>query len=291
MAQQRDSIRDLCPPWLQRGVYEKYMYNFGLAEDVLLEKMYQATVAHMPGEGTVTANPYIGLDRVMPQGPFEADADYSVRLQRAFDAWQRAGSRRAVMSQALTYVADYEIETGTLRPRASCVSVSNGGTWATWDTYYNTSDITEAPDHARVTPENWDFDGNLTKWWRVWLVVFLATDSPVQKAATFGSGKKFGDSTMCFGFNLSSRFFDGYRALVRLWKSANAYYPWLIFSFDTGDSIYSPNVASGAGNPDPTWKRWSKNVGGCMVASRPVDSRFVDGTGIYATNCTIPLWT
>lgn len=286
MAQQRDAIKELCPPWLQRGTYEKYMYNFGLAEDVLLEKMYQATVAHMPGEGTVTANPYIGLDRVMPQGPFEADADYSVRLQRAFDAWQRAGSRRAVMSQALTYVADYEIETGALRPRASCVSVSNGGTWATWDTYYNTSDITQAPDHARVTPENWDFDGDLTKWWRVWLVVFLATDSPVHPGDTWGTGT-WGSTSRSWGFNLPSTFFDGYRALVRLWKSANAYYPWLIFSFDTSDNIYSPNV-QGA---EPTWKRWSTNVDGVMVASRPADSRFVDGSGFYDTNCTIQVRT
>ncbi len=286
MSQQRDAIKDLCPPWLSKGTYEKYMYNFGLSEDVLLEKMDQASRAHMPGQGTVTALPYIGLDRVMPQGPFEADADYARRLQKSLETWQRAGSRRAVMSQALTYIADYEIETGALRPRAASVSVSNGGTWATWDTYYNTSDITKAPAHTRVTLQNWDWDGNLTKWWRVWLIVFLATDSPVQPGDTWGTGT-WGDTSRSWGFNLPSTFFDGYRALVRLWKSANAYYPWLIFSFDTSVNIYSPNV-QGA---ESTWKRWSTNVGGCMVASRPADSRFVDGTGIYDANCRIPVRT
>lgn len=287
---QRDTIKELSPPWLATGVFEKYMYNFGLSEDVLLDKLDQAMMAHIPGQGTRTALPYLGLDRVMPQGPFEADADYERRLQGAYDAWQRAGSRRAVMSQALTYVADYEVESGTMRPRATCVSVSNGGAWATWDTYYSASDITLAPAHVRIASANWDFDGNLTKWWRVWLVVFLATDSPVQPGDTWGTGT-WGDSSRSWGFNLPTSFFTGYRALVRLWKSANAYYPWLIFSFDTGDSVYSPNVASGAGNADPTWKRWSKKVDGIMVASRPADSRFIDGTGRYDSNCTIPLWT
>ncbi len=291
MVQQRDAIKELSPPWLSSGNAEKYLYNFGLSEDVLLEKLNQGMKAHMPGLGDSSASPYIGLDRVMPQGPFEDDASYASRLQAAFDTWQRAGSRRAVMSQALIYVADYATETSAQRARATTVSCSSAGTWATWDTYYNTSNIKNAPAHARVGPANWDWDGTFL-WWRAWLVVFLPSTSVVQPGPVFGAaGVTIGDSTLSIGFSNPSTFFDGYRALVRLWKSRNTYYPWLIFSFNVSDSIYSPNVASGSGNPDSTWAKPAVTVNGVAVSPYPSQSRFVDGTGIYDSNCTIQVRT
>jgi hypothetical protein len=94
-----------------------------------------------------------------------------------------------------------------------------------------------------------------------------------------------GDDSISIGFNISSSFFNSLRSLIRIWKSANTYYPWFIFSFNAGaggiGDDYSPNSSIGAGNPDGTWGRWGKTVAGVVVQSRPDDSRFVDGTGIY----------
>lgn len=299
MAQQRDAIKDLCPPWLSKGTYEKYMYNFGLSEDALLEKMDQATRAHMPGEGTETALPYIGLDRVMPQGPFEENAAYANRLTQAFDAWQRAGSRRAVMSQALTYLGDYATATANTAqvPRAVTVSCSSAGEYATWDTYYNTSDISEAPAHIRIAPTNWGFDeDDYSKWWRTWLTVFLPADSPVQPGPAWGaSGYVWGDTSISWGFGNPAALFTAFRALVFLWKSATTWYPWFIFSFNVNDSSAgnecSPNSGIGTGNADQTWQRFGTTVAGVRVPSRPAGTRFMWGTGIYSSNCTIPLRT
>jgi len=63
VTQFRDIIKLLSPPWLATGVAEKYMYAIGLGVDLLCEKLNEAMRAHMPGEGTYTALPYIGADR------------------------------------------------------------------------------------------------------------------------------------------------------------------------------------------------------------------------------------
>lgn len=299
MAQQRDAIKVISPPWLSAGTAERYMYSLGLASDATIEKLNQAVHAWMPGQGTDTALPYIGLDRVMPQGPFEAVSDYARRLQKSLGTWQRAGRRLAVMSQALTYLGDYvTAPTGAAQvPRAVTVSCSSGGEYATWDTYYNTSDVTKAPAHVRIAPSNWGFDADdYSKWWRTWLTIFLPATSQVQPGPAWGTaGVKWGDSSICWGFSISSLLFTGFRALVALWKSANTWYPWFIFSFNVNDSSTgsecSPNSAIGSGNADTSWQRFGKNVAGVRVPSRPTDTRFVWGTGIYDSDCTIPLWT
>lgn len=294
--QQRDVVLALSPPWLATGNNERYMYTLGLSLDVLLEKLNQAMRAHMPGQGTATALPYIGLDRNMPQGPFESDDDYALRLTKAYDAWQRAGTRRAVLGQALTYLglSTQAVEGTAQVPTGVIVSTSSAGTYAVWDWYYNTSDVDQEPNHKRVAPANWNWDGDYT-WWRAWLIAFLPASHAVQPGPVFGAaGVVIGDEDLSIGFTYPASFFTAYRALVKLWKSANTYYPWLIFSFDvndggTGDD-YSPNSVLGTGNPNGTYGRWGVTVAGIVTASRPDDSRFVDGPATYL-NCYTPTST
>lgn len=299
MAQQRDAVKELSPPWLADGTAERYMYNLGLSCDANLEKLNQAVRAWMPGKGTPTANPYIGLDRVMPQGPFELNDDYARRLQKSLATWQRAGSRRAVMSQALTYLGDYAIapDTTPMVPRAVTVSVSGDGTYAVWDTYYNRSDLTKAPAHARVTPTNWEFDDpDYRRWWRAWLTIFLPPTSAVQPPPKWGqAGLKWGDASVSWGFGNPASLFTAFRALVFLWKSATTWYPYFLFSTEVADSSAgsecSPNSLPGSGNADSSWRRWGKTVDGVRVPAHPADIRFVWGTGIYSAFCTEPVRT
>lgn len=289
--QQRDVIKDISPPWLSKGTNERYMYNFGLANDALLEKMNQAMRAHMPGLCTPTALPYIGKDRIMTQGPAESNDSFSDRLSRAFDAWQHAGSRQAVMSQALIYVDQFAVVDTDQVPRCVTVSTSAAGTWATWDTYYNTSNINEAPAHVSITPSNWNWDNHYL-WWRAWLILFFDPASTLGPAPAFGEPSVTigGNSNICIGLNITSSFFVTLRALIRLWKSANTYYPWFIISFNAGaggvGDEYSPNSVLGTGNPNGTYGRFGHTVAGVYVAARPNDNRFVDGTGIYQS-CSI----
>lgn len=186
----RDSVKEISPPWLANdspatngaplGVGGRYMYTLGLMFDLLLEKMNQSMKARMPTLCDPSCLPFIGLDRVMPQGPGESNASYAVRLQRAFQTWQHAGSRGAVMGQVSVYLdayAAYQTELAGQLPVITIVGDSGTGV-TTWDTYYNTSDpTTEPPAHARIDSGNWNWDGAY-QFWRAWLVMFWAL-SPI----------------------------------------------------------------------------------------------------------------
>lgn len=193
-AQQRDVIKDLSPPWLSSGEAEKLMYNFGLAGDTLIEKLNQAMRAHMPGAGTSTALVYIGNDRVIPRGPYESDQDYAGRLQRAFEAWQRAGSRRAVLSQVLAYLKTADAPANA--PLAAIV----GGVVPTWDVYYSQAgvqDVTGPPAHIVTAAHRFNWDGDFSKWWRAWLVIYVHSVDTGRSGATasFASSAGFASVT------------------------------------------------------------------------------------------------
>jgi hypothetical protein len=173
---QRDAIKELSPPWLAAGNAERLMYEFGLCGDVLIEKLNQAMHAHMPGQGTSTALVYIGSDRAIPRGPYESNSDYAGRLTKAFDSWQRAGMRRAIMSQVAAYLS-LTAET-TPGPMVAIV----GGTAPSWDIYNVGDDVSEPAIHYVPASRNWDWDGHPEQWWRAWLVIY------VQSASTGNTG-------------------------------------------------------------------------------------------------------
>lgn len=291
-SQQRDAVKILSPPWLATGTNEKFMYNLGLSSDGLLEKMNQAMRARMPGQGTYTALTIIGLDRVITQGPSEPNADFALRLQRAFPTWQLAGNRHAVLEQALVYMNGYQAVAPTKVPRGTIVGNSNLAPYdATWDTYYSDDDYQAPTNHVRVNPTNWNWDGNYLRW-RAWLILFFEAGATIGAAPVFGApGITIGgDENISIGLNVSSQVFVPLRSLLRLWKSAGTYYPYMILCFNggTGDTgeLLSPFSVQGAGNPDGTWGSHGENVGGVWVTTRPDDCRFVDGSGIYQ-NCSI----
>jgi hypothetical protein len=111
---------------------------------------------------------YIGNDRVIPRGPYESDIDYAGRLQRAFEAWQRAGSRRAVLSQVLAYLS----LTAANIP-AGPIGAIVGGADPTWDTYYAGDNVSQPPAHIVPAVRNFDWDGQMSQWWRAWLVIYV----------------------------------------------------------------------------------------------------------------------
>ncbi len=285
--QQRDAVKTISPPWLAQGNNEKYMYNLGLSSDLVLEKLNQASKAHMPGIGTSAALPYIGADMVMKQGALELNSSFASRLSRGYDAWQRAGSRKSVMSQAIAYVRGYFFESINQIPACTIVGNDSDGDWATWATYYTTSDFDKSPSLIRKTPSNFNWD-NEYHFWRAWLVMHFGPGSLLQPEDTWGNGN-WGDEDGSWGIEISPNFFIEFRNMIRVWKSSTTHYPWFIFNFapgtgDVGDRL-SPNSNPGSGNPNGTWGEWGIIVDGVYVPSRPDDCRFVDGTGEYI-NCT-----
>lgn len=168
---QRDAIKELSPPWLSTGNSEKLLYDFGLCGDALLEKLNQAMRAHMPGQGTSTALVYIGNDRVIPRGPYESNQDYVIRLQKAFESWQRAGERRAILAQVLSYLSLNSATT------PGPIGAIVGGKDPSWDIYYAGDDVSAPPVHFVPASRNFDWDGQMSQWWRAWLVIYVQSTS------------------------------------------------------------------------------------------------------------------
>lgn len=262
----RDLIAAIAPPWLQRNgagasVGAKLLYVMGLSGDKAIEKLDQAVRARMPGLGDPSALPLIGADRVMPQGPSEPAASYAVRLQDAFETWQRAGSAWSILRQLYGYFSP-------LLPRLD--DWSNTGAR---DELAAGSDPTQPPVHT--APGTWNWDGIASYWWRAWTIIFAPSTTPAicTGEGTWGDGDLWGDTTKSWGLSLPSTTWASVRAIIKTWKPANIFHVWTIVSLD--NTLFNP--ASPGTMPDGTWGRWSKTVAGVRVPSRAANARYTDG--------------
>lgn len=204
---QRDTIFDLTHvPSLRTGNGEKFLYTFGLALDALAEKMDQATRAHIPGLArTPTAIPYQAEDRLLVQGPAESNAQFVERLTRAFKAWRKAGSREAILEQLKAYRTG--LDPGVVETDPSMLIVGGNGTYTTWDTATFGDAPEDEPSRRRVTPSNFDWDGQ-DRPWRSWLVLFMR-DVATGVAGTAASVSTVGGSGV-------SGVFSGFATLTGL---------------------------------------------------------------------------
>src|SRR5262249_29598297 len=126
----------------------------------------------------------------MAQGPNESNIAFAARLSAAFETWQRAGSARAVLQQALGYVANpANVQPGVV-PIGAVVHNAGNGSYTTWDVAYNNSTLSTSaaftgsgvPLHFR-TAMNWNWDGVFTNWWRAWLILYF----PIVQSSTTGT--------------------------------------------------------------------------------------------------------
>jgi hypothetical protein len=173
---QLDIVSDnVAPPFLQGPNGSAWLGAMGKELDLIRYRSAQAQLVHMPGAGGDPSGLfYIGLDRLMPQGPAESDLSYTTRLQGSFDVWQRAGSDWAVLQETLAYL---------LPKTPAGLIVSDTSVWS----YYGASatPASKPPFHLRFQGQlthrfNWNWDGETfdphpsggTAWWRTWLVLF-----------------------------------------------------------------------------------------------------------------------
>lgn len=262
----RDAIKLISPKWLQTGVGEKFLYVFGLACDVLLEKLNQAMRMHIPTYGDSSGLATIGTDRLIPQGPNEPVASYALRLKKAYDTWQHAGSAGSILQQILGY----------LNPVAPRVFVVGNGLSNTnpWDSYAAGANPNNPPQHYLANPANWDWDGfssgapDPTRWWRIWIGIDCSSGSPFTNEGTWGDGKTWGDGGT-WGSSASSSDVASIQQLVQLWKPANVQCVNVILFFD--GTLFDQALAFGSSKlPDSNFGLWEK-ITSSMVS---VPSRF-----------------
>lgn len=257
----RDAVKALSPSWLQDGVGEKYLYNFGLGADAVLEKLNQGMRLHIPGFGDPSALPLIGNDRLIPQGPNEPAASYAKRLQGAYAAWQLAGTATSILRQILGYVTP-------ATPTVRTVSDSS-----IWDSYDAGADTTKPPAHVQA-PLNWVWDG-LIAWWRAWIIIDSSTGSPWPvPTATYGGSKRWGDGT-CWGFGGPAGAAQTLASIVKLWKPAHCWVPYILVIYDA--TLMNPTLAFGSPKlPDGNYANWGKVVADATYGRVYVSARMAN---------------
>lgn len=233
------------PPFLQQGTGQRFLYSVGSLIDARVQKVLYGTQAHMPTRAQPDALTQIGLDRLMPQGPNEPPTSYAVRLQHSFEAWQRAGSPFAVLSQLSAFF--------TPTP-TTIYLVTDSGHWY-WilpDGSFHTLPLASRPP---AIASNWHWDANTGTYWpRFWIIVDCAGGTPFAQSNVYGGGIVYGGGELwgVDGGALAADYITGMRQIIALWKAAHSTCTNIILDFA---GHFSP-TGSGAGYPNGTWDQW-----------------------------------
>lgn len=261
----RDIVVQLSPPWLadQDEPEGKVMYTLALVQDELVTRGIDAIELRLPTRANVTALPYLGSDRLIPQGPDEPDATYALRLTRFLDLWRLAAGNAGVLQQVLGYLDTYA-------PRARIVTNSSR-----WASVAPDTDIT-LPPAFRLTADSqvWNWDADLSSWWRWWMILYSTSTSGATWAGndgTWGDGQVWGDPDGSWGLGQKSTVFDTMRGIITLCKRAGSWCRWIVVSLD--DDWFDPTVDL----PDGTWANYGKLSGGVYVRARTANARYVWG--------------
>jgi len=99
----RDRLRQLSPPWLQRGVAEKILYAIGVHVDGLADALVAGVKLRFPGVYSNESLPMLGRERRITRGRNELDSSYAERLARFLSDHQIRGGPYALLSQLHTY--------------------------------------------------------------------------------------------------------------------------------------------------------------------------------------------
>lgn len=251
----RDSIYAISPSWLRAFVGEIKMYAYGVVIDALLAAGDQGVKARFPGAGTPSALPYIGRDRVLDRFPSETDDQYASRLAGFLDTWAMAGNAESILDQIAGYL-------GNPSGPALIRIVTNSGVWYTWQNGVITM--------HRSSPNNWNWDGLTSRWWRFWVVI----QGVYTSGRKYGDGLKYAPGGVTYGSNATSNDVAAIRRIIAKWKPAHTYCENLIVSLDP--SFLPPTDVFGSANlPDGTWGNATKQSGGVQVPARDARGRYL----------------
>lgn len=261
----RHAIASYVPRWLSNRVGQNVgysvLYVLAAVLDIMVEVQTEGLLAAMPGKGTPTALPLIGYSRGIARGTSEGDTSYGNRLVQWLDLWRTAGSDTGLLLAVLSLFLPTSVKVRV---------VDNSSNWS----WYLAGATTFPPGASSPTPPsflwsagNWNWDGNTTSWWRIWVIVDV---NPLgwTIGPKWGDGGRWGDTGRYWGIaGPAVGQIDALRALVKQWKAAHAWVVSIILT--TNDSRFDPTKPAGGGiNPDGTWGN---------VANRPTDCVFIDG--------------
>jgi hypothetical protein len=270
----RDMVQAISPSWLQGFVGLRYMYSMAIQFDAIADAAAYAVRARFPDLAPPDAFQFLANDRQIDQGFQEPQSNFATRLTQWLDRWAHAGSPFGLLLAVRGFVSPDLPEVAT---------VNQNGVWD-----YYTKGVQDSPSlppthsyQPGVVGWNWDsaswpflskiiVNGAVGQaWWRTWVIIWSTTTGPWhQTTQTYGDGSTWGGGES-YGWTGSAVQANNLRALVKKWKSAGTWVPWIIVSFN--DVTFQP---SGTGTqPDGTYGTWSKVITAANGRPQYVPSR------------------
>ena len=174
----RDTMRSVCPPWLQRGTAEKLLYSIAMQADAFGDALVAGVKQRFPGLYSYDSLALLGRERRIPRSRNEDDATYALRLTRFLESHKRRGGPYALLEQLyiyfapepfpidLVYVAGgrhFHMDTaGGITRSPTGFTFDTHPKWARWWLIYNTDQYEpngpseEEIAQLRVIPRQWN---------------------------------------------------------------------------------------------------------------------------------------
>lgn len=102
----RDTLRRICPPWLQNGFAEKVLYAIGLMIDGLVDMLTAAVKLRFPGFNA-SSEAYHTRERRIRKGLYETDEHYAARLALFLEKHALRGNPYPLLEQIFEHYAPF----------------------------------------------------------------------------------------------------------------------------------------------------------------------------------------
>lgn len=165
----RDTLRAICPPWLQGGIAEKLLYSMAVQLDSMGDALVAGVKIRFPNVYTDESLALLGVERRIRRGQVEDAATYTPRLQRWLTDHQRRGGPYAMLEQVYAHYKPnnfpivllyrsgrrFQMDVSGNITRDTVPTLPNAA-WAKWTMVYfsDAFTIADAPDVALV-PREW----------------------------------------------------------------------------------------------------------------------------------------
>jgi hypothetical protein len=195
----------------------------------------------------------LAKDRALPLYPSETDSSRRNRLSRWSHLHRRRGTHRGELENMRPYLYTGDV---TLR----IVHQDGTGASATWHSLSTSGSYSV----AHVSPSNWNYDGQPSKWSRFWAILNMPPSSVWWNAPTYGGGRLYGDGCL-YGAGISTQQASDIISLLKDWKSAHSRLAGVIFSPADGITPTATLVTESSGAtvmPNGNWgSRYNPSTG------------------------------